>query len=127
MVEILLIILLLFILAPIIGILIGGFFNAVGAILSFIFKSFFVVLFVVCIFTLFTTSMKLFSEYYLYIFPPFLTMIATVLYFKRVQLKKTYISNEKIIINRLNKISQNSILRAIIVILLIIITYLLIF
>jgi len=54
-------------------------------------------------------------------------MIVTALYFKRVQLKKTYISNEKIIINRLNKISQNSILRAIIVILLIIITYLLIF
>ena len=84
MVEILLIILLLFILAPIIVILIGGFFNAVGAIFSFIFKSSFIVLFVVCIFTLFTISMKLFSEYYLYIFPPFLTMIVFTFIFGNV-------------------------------------------
>ena len=127
MIEILLIIILLIILAPVIGILIGGFFNIVGSLLSLIFKSYIFFLIGASIVGVFFLSVQLFAENYLYVFPPILTMIATVSYFKREEIKSLYIINEKKIITQAAKISENLILRTIIVILLIIIVYLLIF
>ena len=127
MIEILLIIILLIILAPVIGILIGGFFNIVGSLLSLIFKSYIFFLIGASIVGVFFLSVQLFAENYLYVFPPILTMIATVSYFKREEIKSLYIINEKKIITEAAKISENLILRTIIVILLIIIVYLLIF
>ena len=127
MLEILLIILCIIILLPFIGFLIGGFFNVVGALLALLFKSYLFFLTGSAIISIFYLSVYLFSENYLYIFPPILTMIITISYFKREEIKSLYIISEKKIITKANQISQNSILRAIIVILLIIITYLLIF
>jgi hypothetical protein len=127
MIEILLIIILLIILAPVIGILIGGFFNIVGSLLSLIFKSYLFFIIGASIVGVFFLSVQLFAENYLYVFPPILTMIATVSYFKREEIKSLYIINEKKIITEAAKISENLILRTIIVILLIIIVYLLIF
>tara|TARA_R110000851_G_scaffold292319_1_gene446798 strand:+ start:101 stop:487 length:387 start_codon:yes stop_codon:yes gene_type:complete len=127
MIEILLIIILLIILAPVIGILIGGFFNIVGSLLSLIFKSYVFFIIGASIVGVFFLSVQLFAENYLYVFPPILTMIATVSYFKREEIKSLYIINEKKIITEAAKISENLILRTIIVILLIIIVYLLIF
>jgi len=127
MIEILLIIILLIILAPVIGILIGGFFNIVGSLLSLIFKSYVFFIIGASIVGVFFLSVQLFAENYLYVFPPILTMIATISYFKREEIKSLYIINEKKIITEAAKISENLILRTIIVILLIIIVYLLIF
>ena len=127
MLEILLIIICLIILAPIIGILIGGFFNAVGTLVSLMFKSFLFFLIGSAIISIFYLSVRLFSENYLYIFPPILTMIITISYFKREAIKSLYILSEKKIITKAKQISQNLILRIIIIILLIIIAYLLIF
>ena len=127
MIEILLIIILLVILAPFIGILIGGFFNIVGSLLSLIFKSYVFFIISASIVGVFFLSVQLFAENYLYVFPPILTMIATISYFKREEIKSLYIINEKKIITKAAKISENLILRTIIVILLIIIVYLLIF
>ena len=127
MLEILLIILFIIILLPFIGFLIGGFFNVVGALLALLFKSYLFFLTGSAIISIFYLSVYLFSENYLYIFPPILTMIITISYFKREEIKSLYIISEKKIITKANQISQNSILRAIIVILLIIIIYFLIF
>tara|TARA_B100000780_G_C20756706_1_gene300602 strand:+ start:72 stop:455 length:384 start_codon:yes stop_codon:yes gene_type:complete len=127
MVAILLIIILLILLAPIIGILLGGFFNMVGVIISLIFKSYVFFLIAASIVGVFYLSVQLFAENYLYVFPPILTMIATVSYFKREEIKSLYIINEKKIITKASQISENLILRTTIVILLIIIVYLLIF
>ena len=127
MLEILLIILFIIILLPFIGFLIGGFFNVVGALLALLFKSYLLFLIGSAIISIFYLSVYLFSENYLYIFPPILTMIITISYFKREEIKSLYIISEKRIITKANQISQNLILRITIVILLIIIFYLLIF
>ena len=127
MLEILLIILFIIILLPFIGFLIGGFFNVVGALLALLFKSYLFFLTGSAIISIFYLSVYLFSENYLYIFPPILTMIITISYFKREEIKSLYIISEKRIITKANQISQNLILRITIVILLIIIFYLLIF
>jgi len=127
MLEILLIIICIIILAPFITMLFGGFFNTVGFLLSLLFKSYLFFLIGGAIISIFYLSVHLFSKNYLYIFPPILTMIITISYLKREEIKSLYIISEKKIITKANQISQNSILRAIIVILLIIIIYLLIF
>jgi|TARA_B110000858_G_C17533444_1_gene350269 hypothetical protein len=127
MLEFLLIILLLIILGPFLGMLIGGFFNTVGALLSLLFKSYLFFVIGAAIVSMFFLTVHLFSENFLYIFPPILTMIITISYFKREEIKSLYIISEKRIITKANQISQNLILRITIVILLIIIFYLLIF
>ena len=78
-----------------VAILLGGFFNMVGVIISLIFKSYVFFLIVASIVGVHYLSVQLFAENYLYVFPPILTMIATVPYFKREEIKSLYITNEK--------------------------------
>ena len=64
------------------------------------------------------------ANYYPYILPALITLVATVVYFKKKEIKKIYTTIENNLKNKVSKITENFILRTIIVILIVIILYL---
>ena len=122
----LLIIILAIILAPIVAILVGGLFGAAGNVFSLVFQWAVVLLIIFFIYGLGATIIDLTENYYTYILPPLITLVATVVYFKKKEIKKIYTTIENNLKNKVSKITENFILRTIIVILIVIILYLII-
>jgi hypothetical protein len=124
--QLLLIIILAILLAPIVGILVGGFFGATVGFFAVIFRCVVVFLIIGFIFVLGDLIIKLTANYYQYILPALITLIASVLYFKKKEIKKIYTTIESNFKNKVSKITENFILRTIIIILIVIILYLII-
>ena len=122
----LLIIILAIILAPIVAILVGGLFGAAGNVFSLVFQWAVVLLIIFFIYGLGATIIDLTENYYPYILPALITLVATVVYFKKKEIKKIYTTIENNLKNKVSKITENFILRTIIVILIVIILYLII-
>ena len=122
----LIIIILAIILAPIVAILVGGLFGATVNFFSFVFLGAAVLLIIFIIYGLGATIIDLTENYYTYILPPLITLVATVVYFKKKEIKKIYTTIENNLKNKVSKITENFILRTIIVILIVIILYLII-
>ena len=122
----LLIIILAIILAPIVAILVGGLFGAAVNFFSFVFLGAVALLIIFFIFGLGATIIDLTENYYPYILPALITLVATVVYFKKKEIKKIYTTIENNLKNKVSKITENFILRTIIVILIVIILYLII-
>ena len=122
----LLIIILAIILAPIVAILVGGLFGATVNFFSFVFLGAAVLLIIFIIYGLGATIIDLTENYYPYILPALITLVATVVYFKKKEIKKIYTTIENNLKNKVSKITENFILRTIIVILIVIILYLII-
>ena len=93
---------------------------------SFIFQGAVVLLIISIIYALGTTIIDLTANYYPYILPALITLVATVVYFKKKEIKKIYTTIENNLKNKVSKITENFILRTIIVILIVIILYLII-
>ena len=85
--QLLLIIILAILLAPIVGLLVGGFFGATAEFFAVIFRWVAVFLVIGFIFGLGSLIIKLTANYYQYILPALITLIASVLYFKKKQLR----------------------------------------
>ena len=124
--ELLLIIILAIILAPIVAVLVGGLFGAAANFFSFVFLGAAVLLIIFIIYGLGATIIDLTENYYPYILPALITLVATVVYFKKKEIKKIYTTIENNLKNKVSKITENFILRTIIVILIVIILYLII-
>ena len=124
--ELLLIIILALILAPIVAILLGGLFGAAAKAFSSVFLGAAVLLIILIIYGLGATIIDLTENYYPYILPALITLVATVVYFKKKEIKKIYTTIENNFKNKVSKITENFILRTIIVILIVIILYLII-
>ena len=124
--QLLLIIILAILLAPIVGLLVGGFFGATVGFFTVIFRCVVVFLIIGFIFVLGDLIIKLTANYYQYILPALITLIASVLYFKKKEIKKIYTTIESNFKNKVSKITENFILRTIIIILIVIILYLII-
>ena len=124
--ELLIIIILAILLAPIVGILVGGFFGATAQFFAVIFRWVVVFLIIGFIFGLGSLIIELTANYYQYILPALITLIASVLYFKKKEIKKIYTTIENNFKNKVSKITENSILRTIIIILIVIILYLIV-
>ena len=124
--QLLLIIILAILLAPIVGLLVGGFFGATAQFSAVIFRWVVVFLIIGFIFVLGDLIIKLTANYYQYILPALITLIASVLYFKKKEIKKIYTTIESNFKNKVSKITENFILRTIIIILIVIILYLII-
>ena len=122
----LIIIILAIILAPIVAILVGGLFGAAVNFFSFVFLGAAVLLIIFIIYGLGATIIDLTENYYPYILPALITLVATVVYFKKKEIKKIYTTIENNLKNKVSKITENFILRTIIVILIVIILYLII-
>jgi len=122
----LIIIILAIILAPIVAILVGGLFGAAVKFFSFVFLGAVALLIIFFIFGLGATIIDLTENYYPYILPALITLVATVVYFKKKEIKKIYTTIENNLKNKVSKITENFILRTIIVILIVIILYLII-
>ena len=122
----LIIIILAIILAPIVAILVGGLFGAAVNFFSFVFLCAVTLLIIFFIFGLGATIIDLTENYYPYILPALITLVATVVYFKKKEIKKIYTTIENNLKNKVSKITENFILRTIIVILIVIILYLII-
>ena len=122
----LLIIILAIILAPIVAILVGGLFGAATNVFSFVFLWAVALLIIFFIYGLGATIIDLTENYYPYILPALITLVATVVYFKKKEIKKIYTTIENNLKNKVSKITENFILRTIIVILIVIILYLII-
>ena len=122
----LLIIILAIILAPIVAILVGGLFGATVNFFSFVFLWAVALLIIFFIYGLGATIIDLTENYYPYILPALITLVATVVYFKKKEIKKIYTTIENNLKNKVSKITENFILRTIIVILIVIILYLII-
>ena len=122
----LLIIILAIILAPIVAILVGGLFGTAVKFFSFVFLGAAVLLIIFIIYGLGATIIDLTENYYPYILPALITLVATVVYFKKKEIKKIYTTIENNLKNKVSKITENFILRTIIVILIVIILYLII-
>ena len=122
----LIIIILAIILAPIVAILVGGLFGATVNFFSFVFLGAAVLLIIFIIYGLGATIIDLTENYYPYILPALITLVATVVYFKKKEIKKIYTTIENNLKNKVSKITENFILRTIIVILIVIILYLII-
>ena len=122
----LIIIILAIILAPIVGILVGGLFGAAVGFFAFIFQWAVVLLIIFFIIGLGAMIIELTANYYQYILPALITLVATVVYFKKKEIKKIYTTIENNLKNKVSKITENFILRTIIVILIVIILYLII-
>ena len=122
----LLIIILAIILAPIVAILVGGLFGATVNFFSFVFLGAAVLLIIFIIYGLGATIIDLTENYYPYILPALITLVVTVVYFKKKEIKKIYTTIENNLKNKVSKITENFILRTIIVILIVIILYLII-
>ena len=124
--ELLLIIILAIILAPIAAILVGGLFGVAASFFSSVFLGAAVLLIILIIYGLGATIIDLTENYYPYILPALITLVATVVYFKKKEIKKIYTTIENNLKNKVSKITENFILRTIIVILIVIILYLII-
>ena len=124
--EILIIIILAILLAPIVGILVGGLFGATVGFFALIFRLAVVFLIIGFIIGLGTMIIELTANYYQYILPALITLVASVVYFKKKEIKKIYTTIENNFKNKVSKITENFILRTIIVILIVIILYLII-
>ena len=122
----LLIIILAIILAPIVAILVGGLFGATVNFFSFVFLGAAVLLIIFIIYGLGATIIDLTENYYPYILPALITLVATVVYFKKKEIKKIYTTIVNNLKNKVSKITENFILRTIIIILIVIILYLMI-
>ena len=124
--EILIIIILAILLAPIVGMLVGGLFGATVGFFALIFQWAVVLLIIFFIIGLGAMIIELTANYYQYILPALITLVATVVYFKKKEIKKIYTTIENNLKNKVSKITENFILRTIIVILIVIILYLII-
>ena len=122
--EVLIIIIAAIILAPIVAILVGGLFGAAANAFSSVFQWAVVLLMISIIYVLGRTIIDLTANYYPYILPALITLVATVVYFKKKEIKKIYTTIENNLKNKVSKITENFILRTIIVILIVIILYL---
>ena len=113
----LIIIILAIILAPIVAILVGGLFGAAAKAFSSVFQLAVVLVIIFIIYGLGATIIDLTENYYPYILPALITLVATVVYFKKKEIKKIYTTIENNLKNKVSKITENFILRTIIVIL----------
>ena len=119
-------IILALILAPIVAILLGGLFGAAAKAFSSVFQLAVVLVIILIIYALGRTIIDLTANYYPYILPALITLVASVVYFKKKEIKKIYTTIENNFKNKVSKITENFILRTIIVILIVIILYLII-
>ena len=124
--ELLIIIILAILLAPIVGILVGGLFGATVGFFALIFRLAVVFLIIGFIIGLGTIIIEFTANYYQYILPALITLVASVVYFKKKEIKKFYTTIDNNFKNKVSKITENLILRTIIVILIVIILYLII-
>ena len=122
----LIIIILAILLAPIVAILIGGFFGASVSFFSAIFSLVVVIAIGGLLLGFGLAIIDLAADHYLYILPALVTLIATVFYFKKKEIKKFYTTIENNLKIKVSKITENLILRTIIVILIILMFYLVI-
>ena len=125
--DLFIIIILAICLAPIVAILAGGLFGAAVGFFAFIFQWAVVLLIISIIYALGRTIIDLTANYYPYILPALITLVATVVYFKKKEIKKIYTTIVNNLKNKVSKITENFILRTIIVILIVIILYLIFF
>ena len=122
----LIIIILAILLAPIVAILIGGFFGASVSFFSAIFNFVVVIVIGSLLLGFGLAIIDLAADHYLYILPAIVTLLATVFYFKKKEIKKFYTTIENNLKIKVGKITENFILRTIIVILMILMFYLVI-
>ena len=120
------IIVLAILLAPVIGILLGGFFGATAYFFSTIFKIAFVIAIAGFMIGLGAIIISIATTNYPYILTALITLLLTVFYFKKKEIKNFYNQLENSLKNKVSKINENFILRTIIVILIVIILYLII-
>ena len=124
--ELLIIIILAILLAPIVGILVGGLFGATVGFFALIFRLAVVFLIIGFIIGLGHLIIELTANYFQYILPALITLVASVVYFKKNEIKKIYATIENNIKDKVSKINEKFILRTIIAILIVIILYLII-
>ena len=106
--------------------LIGGFFGASVSFFSAIFNLVVVIAIGGLLLGFGLEIIDLAADHYLYILPALVTLIATVFYFKKKEIKKFYTTIENNLKIKVSKITENFILRTIIVILIILMFYLVI-
>jgi len=124
--ELLIIIILAILLAPVVGALAGGLFGATAVFFVTAFRLATVFLIIGFIIGLGHLIIELTANYFQYILPALITLVASVVYFKKNEIKKIYATIENNIKDKVSKINEKFILRTIIAILIVIILYLII-